>query len=167
MATKKVNVYKITTEIDVCEGYLYDMLKGGDFDFRIEHLGTETVKIEEPAVAEITLTLPEEYKRLLTDLGYYKKYHLPGQTFRFCKKRFEAAGERFEVGVEFKFDLEKECGRIEIYLMVLNAEGSPVEGTVTDVASSKVWLPMYDVMLNFYVDEPPFKGKYVRVFVEG
>ena len=65
MAAKKVNVYKITTEIDVCEGYLYDMLKGGGFDFQLEHQGTETVKIEEPAVAEITLTLPEEYKRLV------------------------------------------------------------------------------------------------------
>lgn len=166
MGKKKVNVFKIVTDEHVDEHLVRDLL-GEDY-IEVELVEETTIDIKKPPTATVELELPEEYKKLLTDIPYYKKYHLPGGTLRKCVKAFEVGEKKFEAGVNFEFGQVKENGWIEIYLLVRNEnpEEKQLYGYVTDSTYCNHWKKEYDVMLKYSVNKPPYDGEYIRVVVK-
>lgn len=155
---KRVNVFKIVMPRDVDVAFVQDRL-GEDF-LSVEFVEEIELAIGKEPLYRLEIELPAEYKRLLIDNEYYRKYHLINGTLREYKsENFILDGEEYFVCVNFRFGNIEYGGFLEIELLAVMEEEN--HSFQCDMEWFKEYKDVYDVMLSLFS-----KPEYVRVIVK-
>ena len=155
---KRVNVFKIVMPRDVDVAFVQDRL-GEDF-ITVEFVEEIELAIGKEPLHTLEVELPAEYKKLLIDNEYYRKYHLVGGTLReYESEKFMLNGQEHYVCVDFRFGNIEHGGFLEIVLLAVMEEEN--HSFQCDKEWFKEYKDVYDVMLSLF-SEP----EYVRVIVK-
>lgn len=157
--SRSVNVFKVTTSRFLGVSDVKERM-GSDFLIDVVLLETIDRSVEKDIACIINLTLPKEYKKLLTDNAYYSKHYQRFKVLRDCKSEiFELNDGSYYVDVSFRFGLEEYGGSVRIELFGVNAKGELAQSDIITFGFSE-YRETYDVVLGNVYDQ------YVRVIVK-